>query len=184
MADMSILAFCEHLARATFALAHEEHEAMTRACEVVEKEAKAEIGNYQKAAGPFPKWDFLSDATLYGFWHELGFWVPGKFAQGYGKNMPNSSVDDPLERTGKLRDSIHHKVEGKFGGSEGAVGSDDPVAEYQELGTPNARYPIPPRSFLGRAAFVKAHEAAHILGQAPVIALCGASIARKIIPIP
>lgn len=178
MPDLNIAEFVLHLERAVFNLAHEEHEAMERACKVVEKEAKAEIGTYQSAAGPFPAWAPLSDATLDGFYHQGGFWVQGKEDAGY------APPDNPLLREGTMRDSIQHKVEGHFAGSQGVVGTNDPVAVYQELGTPNATYPIPPRSFLGRAAYVKAHEVAHHLGIAPVLALCGHSVASKLIPNP
>jgi len=176
MRIMSLIGLAEHVMAAVAELEHIEKEAMERACKCVQDEARKEIGNYQTADGPFPAWPFLSDATLYGFRHQLGFWIKGKFDQGYGRDMAASSVDDPLERTGELRASIHYHADHKHG----VVGSNDPIAEYQELGTPNAIYPIPPRSFLGRAAYRKAHHVAEILGAAPAIALCGQSAVRHL----
>jgi hypothetical protein len=53
------------------------------------------------------------------------------------------SATDPLLRTGLMRDS----VEGGAEGLTGVVGSNDPVAVYQELGTSK----IPPRPFISSA---------------------------------
>ena len=108
-------------------------QAMERACRIVEKEAKDSLGTYHRAVGPFPAWAKLADST-----------VQQRTQQGW-------EPDEPLLRLGTMRDSIHHVVKGDVG----HVGSDDPIAEYQELGTSAAGHPIPPRSFLGRAAFVK-----------------------------
>ena len=65
------------------------------------------------------------------------------------------SPTDPLLRTGELRASISHSVDG----NKLTLGSDDPVASYQEFGT--AR--IPPRPFIGAAMHVFGPEAANII---------------------
>lgn len=57
------------------------------------------------------------------------------------------SATDPLLRTGELRDSIKADAELSPGGAIGMVGSNDPIAEYQELGTSR----IPPRPFMSLA---------------------------------
>jgi hypothetical protein len=92
--------------------------------------AKGYIGHQQES------WPELSSATIEGFHHELGFWIKGKRELGF------SGPDyQPLERSGQLRESYSGFAEGLMG----VLGSDDRVALYQEMGTPNARYPIPPR---------------------------------------
>ena len=53
-------------------------------------------------------------------------------------------ANEPLLRTGQLRDSIQWTSHG----NEGFIGSNDPVAVFQELGTSR----IPPRPFLSGAA--------------------------------
>jgi HK97 gp10 family phage protein len=99
---------------------------------VVEKAAKDKIGDdEQAAAGPFASWAPLAQST-----------IEEKEYLGY---VDHVSANDSLLRTGELRDSIEHKI----GHQEVHIGSDSPVAEYQELGTSK----IPPRSFLGGAAF-------------------------------
>jgi hypothetical protein len=125
------------------------------AAKIIEAEAKAEIGHYQGAAGPFKAWEPLSPATLNGFVHENGTVIPGR------------EGDDPLLRTGGLRDSIEHQVSGYVA----VVGSNDPKAVWQELGTSNAVYPIPPRSFLGGAAVRKGPEAVVEIAEAVVSVL-------------
>jgi hypothetical protein len=111
------------------------------------KKAKEKIGEYQKAAGPFAAWASLSPAT-----------IDDRVYQGY-------TPDDPLLRTGEMRDSIEHKVIG----NEGHVGSDSDIAVWQELGTPS----IPARSFLGGAAFELAPVISREIGVEYVAFLSG-----------
>lgn len=94
--------------------------------------AKGFIGHSQ--AG----WEPLSEATLEGFRHHSGRWIEGKRSLGY--------PDDPLLRTGQMRDSIEAEVDGL----QGMVYSNDKRALWQELGTEGADYPIPPRPFLAK----------------------------------
>ena len=102
--------------------------AMIRACVMVQSNAMLRIGEYQAAVGPFPKWQQLAAETQ-----------AERARLGYAPN-------DPLLREGDLARSIEFTIKG----NTGYVGSNDPVAEYQELGT--AR--IPARPFLGPALFV------------------------------
>ena len=162
--ELSILEAIGKLAEMTVAVKEAELAAMERAALLVQAEAKAEIGNYQDGAGSFAPWAMLADST-----------VSEKERLGYGP------PDNPLLREGDLRDSIDHSVgfEG-MGAVEGVVGSNDPVAEYQELGTER----IPPRSFLGGAAFRKGEEVAHLLGDGVVKALIGEKVVSGGLPIP
>ena len=98
--------------------------------------AQAEIGKYQKEAGPFPAWADLADSTEW-----------NKMRHGY-------PVDAPLLASGELRDSYSYTVEAHYSGPfveniNVIVGSTDPVAVYHEFGTSR----MPPRPVLGPAVF-------------------------------
>ena len=90
---------------------------------------------------PQPEWPPLSSATIEGFRHENGRWIMGKEALGYG------GQESPLLRTGQLEQSISFEVDGLVG----TVGSTDKIALYHEMGTPFARYPMPPRPIFAKA---------------------------------
>ena len=150
MMEFNLLGFAEHLGKLVIAEAIETEHMLTTAAEVIEKEAKAEIGHYQSAAGPFAAWAELADSTK-----------NDRVSKGFPEN-------DPLLRTGEMRDSIEHTVRGR----EAHVGSDNDKAVWQELGTGH----IPPRSFLGGAAFRKAPEVAEKIGADTVAYLTGASV--------
>ncbi len=108
----------------------------------VEQTAKNQIGAYQKAIGPYPEWEELADVTR-----------ADRLRKGY-------TEDDPLLRSGELRDSIRHTVRGL----EAEIGSDSDIAVYQELGTED----IPPRPFLGPAVDHNHNAIKKILGGAVV----------------
>lgn len=88
-------------------------------------EAKGEFGTYQQGAGPFGDWPELAPATK-----------EDRLRKGFTEN-------DPLLRSGDLRDSMQREVHD----FDAVVGSTDPVMLYQELGTTR----IPPRPVLGIA---------------------------------
>ena len=102
------------------------HEGLKKCAMAVEKTAKEEIGVYQGDAPPFGAWPELADVTK-----------EDRLNKGFTEN-------DPLLRTGGLRDSIGRTVDGL----EAAVGSTREVMVWQELGTEK----IPPRPVLGTAA--------------------------------
>lgn len=124
-----------------------EHSALERAAVLIENDAKASVGEYQVAAGPFVEWARLADATK---------------ADRVAKGFPE---DEPELRTGALRDSIQHQT----GTHEAHVGSDALVMVYQELGTAK----MPPRSILGGAAVRKADEVRDLVGDAVVAHIAG-----------
>lgn len=114
--------------------------AMGFAAKVVQKDAQDRIGEYQNETGPFPAWQPLADST-----------EAEKARLGYPSGAP-------LLRTGEMRDSIvteHNAL-------EAIIGSKDPVAKYQELGTDK----IPPRPFLGPAAYDSREKIHRIIGKA------------------
>lgn len=152
MADVAIGDFLMFLEGAHRAMAGAAEGAMERACQVVEHEAREEIGSYQGAAAPFPAWAELADSTK-----------ADRVRQGFPEN-------DPLLRTGEMRDSIGHSVVATGVGTvEGTVGSTSQIAVYQELGTDR----IPPRSFLGGALMREEAVVVKILGDAAHWALTG-----------
>ncbi|HDR2587274.1 TPA: phage virion morphogenesis protein [Enterobacter ludwigii] len=118
------------------------HTALEAGLEVVartiEEEAKEEIGVYQPAVGPFDAWAPLAESTK-----------ADRVRQGY-------SEDDPLLRSGELRDSISHRVMGLAA----VVGSTDDKAVWQEYGTDR----IPPRPFIGPAYVKSFHIITEMVG--------------------
>jgi hypothetical protein len=167
MREFSLLGFVEHLAVMTVEIDHAETHGLEKAARIVQAEAKASVGTYQAAAGPFAAWAPLAASTQDQRQY-LGF-----------------PADEPELRTGGLRDSIQYTVDPQRGLSAeriAEVGSNDPVMEYQELGTPT----IPPRSILGGAAVRTQDEVAGEIGEAYVSALLigsGSSIAGSFLPI-
>jgi hypothetical protein len=137
-------------------LSHQEHaihEGLEKGGKIIADEAKAEVGHYQDAAGPFKAWAQLKDSTQL---HRLK-----------AGHTPN----DPLLIDGKhIRDTIEVIVQGH----EASVGSKDKVALYQETGTTKGgREIVPPRSFLGGAAVRKQDEAINAMVQPEINLLAG-----------
>jgi len=123
------------------------HEGLHAAAKVIEKDAKDRIGEYQAAAGPFNAWDGLADSTM-----------AARELAGYPAN-------EPLLVSGELRDSIEHEV----AGLEAVVGSKLEKAAWQEFGTEQGgQRHIPPRPFIGPAAFENKEKIEGILGAASV----------------
>jgi len=91
----------------------------------IEETAKEEIGVYQPAYGPFDAWAQLAESTK-----------ADRFRQGY-------TEDDPLLRSGELRDSIQSEVVGLAA----IVGTKSEIGLWQEVGTSH----IPSRPFIGPA---------------------------------
>lgn len=109
------------LALAAVSVEHSAATAMEEACALIEESAKHAIGTYEFG------WPQLAKSTQQER-VRLGF-----------------SANEPLFRTGELRNSIKHEV--SRDGHIGFVGTDVPYAKYHEFGTST----IPARSFLGGA---------------------------------
>jgi hypothetical protein len=105
--------------------------------------------------------------------HELPEWpplAPSTIAEKEALGFTNQiSATDPLLRTGKMRDSIEVAVEGL----EMAVGSSDPEALWQEIGTSghDGKGAIPPRPFLAMAAVRSLDYAADRFGETAIALL-------------
>jgi HK97 gp10 family phage protein len=122
----SLGAFAAHLTHAIApAVNSSMHSGLKAAAEQIEHTARAKLGHYQDSVEHFPAWPELADSTK-----------ADRVAKGFTEN-------DPLLRTGALRDSIGHEVHG----NEAVIGSKSDIAVYQELGTTK----MPPRPFLGPA---------------------------------
>jgi HK97 gp10 family phage protein len=143
----SPLKFANHLLQA---VAKEElalHEGLKASVKLIEQTAKKKIGHYQNESGNFPAWPELADSTKV-----------DRVKQGYSEN-------EPLLREGDLRDSIQSEVKGLTG----IAGSKNPIAAYQEYGTSK----IPPRPFIGPAAFQNKKKIKAIIGLAAIEGITG-----------
>ena len=110
--------------------------------------AREELGHYQREdMGPAAPWEELADVTK-----------ADRVRQGYPEN-------DPELRTGEMRDGIKHQA----GPKEFVVGSEDPVAFYQVMGTPK----MPPRDFLSPALHRNIPFILKTIGEAAETTLAG-----------
>lgn len=106
----------------------------------IEETAKEEIGVYQPAYGPFDAWSPLAESTK-----------ADRVRLGY-------SEDDPLLRSGELRDSIESEIVGLTA----IVGTKSEIGLWQEVGTDR----IPPRPFIGPAYVRKIDPLMESIGRA------------------
>lgn len=143
-------AFALHLLAVSYAIHKAEQAGLERVAKLIEKDAKDRIGHYQAAIGPFPEWEPLADSTE------------------YEKSRAGYPVDAPLLRTGEMRESIEHEV----ARNEAVIGSKQDKAAWQEFGTDS----IPPRPFIGPAAFNNRDKIEQILGEALVQGLTGGEV--------
>lgn len=116
------------------------HHGLKKCAVAIEATAKSEIGHYQGEVGQFAAWAPLAESTQ---------------ADRVAKGL---TPDDPLLRTGKLRESISHHLDTL----EAVIGSTSDVMVYQELGTAA----IPPRAVLGPAAIRNKQLIMNTLGHA------------------
>jgi len=125
--------------------------ALTEGAQLVKKTAQEKIGEYQPAAGDLPAWAPLSPVTQ-----------ADRVAKGF-------SPDNPLLRTGALRDSIEIRPVTE---DDVLVGVFDPemetIAGAMEYGYYNVRAqtPVPPRSFIRGSAFELARPIGESIGKA------------------
>ena len=120
--------------------------ALRRVAEHVRDEAQALIGTEDES------WPALADST-----------VEEKQRLGYTGRV---SATDPLLRTGELRASIQV---GEVTPERSVVGTDDPIAAFQEHGTSR----IPPRPFIGTAVFREHDKILAVIGETLTAGLKG-----------
>ena len=122
--------------------------ALEWAAQAVEEEAKKEIGTYQTSnMGPYEPWAELTSYTK-----------EERVRAGFTEN-------DPLLRSGELRNSISHETD--ISGNEAVIGSPLDKMVYLELGTKS----IPPRPVLGLAAYRSRRKIVRLVGGATIAAL-------------
>lgn len=143
---MDMRTFTEKMREAAARMPAVKLAALRKAGEMVRDEAKGLIGTEDQAWAP------LADST-----------VEEKQRLGY---VGKVSATDPLLRTGELRASIQV---GEVTPEHVTVGSDDPIAAYQEFGTTK----IPPRPFIGTALFREEHKIEAEIGEAIAHSLRG-----------
>ncbi|TKI03580.1 hypothetical protein [Martelella alba] len=122
---MDLEQLAREFATASMTINHQLELGVKKYAEDVEAAAKEELGVYQPAIGPFNAWDPLAESTM-----------DDRVNQGYNAN-------EPLLRSGELRDSIQHEVMGL----SAIVGTKSQIGYWQEVGTDK----IPPRPFIGPA---------------------------------
>lgn len=130
-----------------------QHKGLVRIGEAIERTAKADIGHYQTATGPFPEWPELADSTK-----------EDRIKQGYSEN-------DPLERSGDFKETFDHETSAL----ETVIGTPDERGPWFEFGTSK----MPARPVLGPAAFRNKDKIAEIIGVATVSGLVGADQIHK-----
>jgi len=142
----SLLGFIAHLEN----VEHNIHEIgpriIRKACEMVAAQARSAIGQQHEM------WPALAPAT-----------IEDRVRKGFAAN-------EPLLRTGAMRDSIQWKTSAD--GLIGMIGSDSPVAVAQELGTAK----IPPRSFLVSSAISMEPKIHAMAARAAIAVLEGRSL--------
>ena len=141
-----VTAFIAHLATREREIKERTEQGLKKSAKLIEKTAKAEIGNYQPAVGPYREWEQLAASTL--AHHDR---------MGVG--------DSPLMVTGQLYASIQHEIED----GQAIIGSKMDIAKYQEFGTDR----IPARPFMGPALYVNQEKIKKIMGAALFTAMAG-----------
>lgn len=151
-------AFARHLG--VLAAVGEEvtHHVTEEAAKIIQRDAQHRLGEYQGYAGPFNSWAELADSTK-----------ADRVAKGFPENEPEL-------RTGEMRDSIETSVKG----NEAVVGSASDIAMYQELGTER----MPPRPFLGPAAYEAKHPISEMAARSVIAWISGLGWKRPQIKLP
>jgi len=139
--------FALHLAGLQVAAVSALENGLDKSIALIERDARAEFGEYQGAVGPHPAWPELADSTK-----------ENRVSQGYTEN-------DPLLRSGHLRDQTQREREGLVG----VVGNTDPVMAYQEFGTSK----IPARPVYGPALYKNIDNIQRLAGSAIATGLFG-----------
>jgi phage gpG-like protein len=150
LGEFSIRSFIAYAAVMDVLVEEAKHHALETTAKHIEKKAKEVIGTYDYG------WPQLAESTQEDRVHK-GF-----------------SANDPLLRTGQLRDSIGHTVDGS---TRATVGSNEDVAVYQELGTAT----IPPRSFLLSTAMHEHDKILHIIGETVVKSMIEGQVLKTLL---
>ncbi len=157
----SLSDFTAHVSRGSNALnlRRKEQIALNVGAKFLQHKAKAQFGHYPNEMTHL---DLPFNAAPHsGIWDEL---APSTKEDRVRKGF---SENEPLLRTGKLRDSIKVSVQG----NRAVVGSDEDIMVWQELGTEK----IPPRPVLTLTADRHGKDAVKLIADAFVSELMGVS---------
>lgn len=138
MENISFTRMMEKLIEIPEAIDAEIKTGLTKCVVQVHKTAVEKFGEYQPQVGPYEPWALLTLETLHRKLDLGGASGPDPLIGHYEKG--NSVYPVPL------RQSLSMKVEHL----NGYVGTNDPIGEWQEFGTPKG---IPPRPFLRPALY-------------------------------
>jgi hypothetical protein len=155
MREFSVLEFAEHLVAIEVTFHTLVHRSLEDCLKVLKKDMKAQIGDYQDAAGPYGAWQPLADET------ELE------------KAHLGAPANAPLERFGNLKKSFKYETDGLVG----VVGSTDPVMVEHEYGTKR----MPPRPVVGPALWKNRDHIRGLCAAAVIETLTGTTINRQLI---
>ncbi|MDE3023360.1 MAG: hypothetical protein KGI54_16175 [Pseudomonadota bacterium] len=161
MSELDLMEFIAKLGKAIIASDAITGSVLREAGKIVQREAKAELGHYQDAAGSFVAWAELADSTK-----------AQRVSLGYTEN-------DPGVRSGDMRDSIEVTVNHDLLTGEAQIGSDKDEMVWFEIGTSKQ----PPRSALGGALYRKTPEVVELIGSSAFGALMGRGVYNGAIPI-
>ncbi|WP_324021801.1 hypothetical protein GC090_20050 (plasmid) [Pantoea sp. JZ29] len=137
---MDLEQFARQLSSASAQIATDLESTFHAIVKEIEETAKEEIGVYQPSYGPFDAWSPLAESTK-----------ADRVRHGY-------TEDEPLLRSGELRDSI----ESELVGLSAIVGTKSQIGLWQEVGTDR----IPPRPFIGPAYVRKIDPLVEAIGMA------------------
>lgn len=133
--------------------------ALKKAAVEVHKTAVAKFGEYQPAVGPYPAWELLTVGTLHQKM-DLAGGGSDPLIGHYPKGEENSLYPVPLRQSLTIEVDEHAMV--------AYVGTNDPVAKWQEFGTSRG---IPPRPFLRPALYENEDYIKRVLSEAVGAAL-------------
>lgn len=135
--------------------------ALKKSAVEVHKTAVAKFGEYQPAVGPYPAWELLTLDTLHQKMDLAGGGADPLIGH-YPKGGENSLY--PVA----LRQSL--TIEVNESAMTASVGTNDPIAKWQEFGTTKGNV-IPPRPFLRPALYESDDYIKRVINEAIAAAL-------------
>lgn len=135
--------FAVHLGMVMASNHVETRESLDGCAKYLSKKIHDRFGKYiREAQGPFKAWAELAPSTK-----------ADRVRQGYTPN-------DPLLRSGKLRDSVKTEVKSGVFEHVAVIGTNDERMVWLELGTKN----IPPRSVFGAEGYINRKKIRDVIG--------------------
>ena len=133
--------------------------ALKKSAVEVQKTAVAKFGEYQPAVGPYPAWELLTLDTLHQKMDLAGGGADPLIGH-YPKGGENTLYPVALRQS--------FTIEVNESAMTASVGTNDPIAEWQEFGTKRG---IPPRPFLRPALYESDAYIKRVINEAIAAAL-------------